>query len=55
MSDFGDVLPGRLEREVIQCVIRVDSKPISIDEALKKKVWVKAMMEELEAIESNKT
>ncbi|XP_050909720.1 uncharacterized mitochondrial protein AtMg00820-like [Lathyrus oleraceus] len=33
----------------------VDSEPISIEEALKKKVWLKIMNEELEAIEKNNT
>lgn len=33
----------------------VDSEPVSINEALKKKVWLKDMTEELEAIDRNKT
>lgn len=33
----------------------VGSKPISIIEAFKKKVWVNSRKEELEAIERNKT
>lgn len=33
----------------------VDSEPISINEALKKKVWVNAMKEELKVIGRNKT
>ena len=41
--------------EVIQCAILVDSEPVSVEEALKKKVWLKAMKEELGAIERNKT
>src|SRR3954463_1547 len=43
------------EGEVIQCAMLVDSEPVSIEEALKKKVWLNAMKEELEAIERNKT
>ena len=43
------------EGEVIQCAMLVDSEPITTEEALKKKVWLKAMEEELEAIERNKT
>ena len=31
----------------------MDSKPVSINKALKKKVWVNAMMKELEAIKRN--
>lgn len=33
----------------------VEYEPASINEALKKKVWVNYMKEELEAIERNKT
>ena len=33
----------------------VDSGPVSVEEALNKKVWMNAMKEELEAIERNKT
>ena len=33
----------------------VDFEPLGIEEALKKKVWMNAMKEELEAIERNKT
>ena len=33
----------------------VDSEPLGIEEALKKKVWLNSMKEELEAIERNKT
>ena len=33
----------------------VDSEPVSVEEALKKKVWLKVMKEELEAIKRNKT
>ncbi|XP_050919106.1 uncharacterized mitochondrial protein AtMg00820-like [Lathyrus oleraceus] len=41
--------------EVIQCVMLVDSEPVSTEETLKKKVWLKAMKEEFEVIERNKT
>ncbi|XP_058761033.1 uncharacterized protein LOC131634384 [Vicia villosa] len=41
--------------EVIQCAMMVDFESVSINEALKKKVWLKSMKEELEAIERNKT
>ena len=44
-----------LEGKVIQCAMLVDSEPLGIEEALKKKVWINAMKEELEAIERNKT
>ncbi|XP_050910033.1 uncharacterized mitochondrial protein AtMg00820-like [Lathyrus oleraceus] len=40
---------------VIQCVMLVESELVSIEEALKKKVWMEDMKEELEAIERNKT
>src|SRR3954464_15637351 len=43
------------EGEVIRCAMLLDSKPVGIEEALKKKVWLNAMKEELEAIERNKT
>ncbi|XP_050878055.1 uncharacterized mitochondrial protein AtMg00820-like [Lathyrus oleraceus] len=43
------------KEEVIQCVMLVDSEPVSAEEALKKKVWLKTMKEELVAIERNKT
>ena len=43
------------EGEVIQCAMVIDSEPVSTEDALKKKVWLKAMKEELEAIERNKT
>ena len=43
------------EGEVIQCVMLVDSEPVSTEEALKKQVWLQAMKEELDAIERNKT
>ena len=43
------------EGEVIQCAMLVDSEPISTEEALKQKLWLKAMKEELDAIERNKT
>lgn len=33
----------------------VDSEPVSINEAIKKKVWVNAMKEDIKAIERNKT
>lgn len=33
----------------------MDHEPVSVNEALKKKVWMKTMKEELEAIERNKT
>ncbi|XP_058726097.1 uncharacterized mitochondrial protein AtMg00820-like [Vicia villosa] len=33
----------------------VDSEPLGIEEVLKKKVWLNAMKEEIEAIERNKT
>lgn len=42
------------EWEVIQCDMVVEYEPIIINEALKKKVWMKAMKEELEAAERNK-
>ncbi|XP_050876317.1 histone H2A.Z-specific chaperone CHZ1-like [Lathyrus oleraceus] len=38
------------EREVIQCAMFVYSKPVSTEEALKKKVWLKSMKQELEGI-----
>ncbi|XP_050889175.1 uncharacterized mitochondrial protein AtMg00820-like [Lathyrus oleraceus] len=41
--------------EVIQCAILVGYEPVSTEEALKKRVWLKAMKEELEAIERNNT
>lgn len=44
-----------LEREVIQNSMMVDIGPVSINEALKNKVWVNAMKEELQAIERSKT
>jgi hypothetical protein len=43
------------EGDVIQCAMLVDSEPVGIEEALKKKVWLNAMKDELEAIERNKT
>lgn len=43
------------EGEVIQCSMLVDSKLISTEEDLKNKVWMKAMKEEIETIERNKT
>lgn len=43
------------EREVIQSAMMVDSKHVSINEVLKKNVWLNAMKEELEAIKINKT
>ena len=43
------------EREVVQCFVLVDSEPVGIKEALKKKEWLNAMKEELEPIERNKT
>lgn len=43
------------EGQVIQCAILVDSELVSTEEALKKKVWLKAMKEELEDIERKKT
>lgn len=43
------------EGEVIHSAMIVDFEPVSINEALKKKVWVNTMKEELEAIERNKT
>lgn len=36
--------------EVIQCAMLVDSEPVSTEEALKQKFWLKAMKEELDAI-----
>lgn len=33
----------------------VDAKPINVDEALKKKVWINSIKEEIEAIKINKT
>ena len=41
--------------EVIQCAMSVDSELLGIEEALKKKVWINAIKEELQAIERNKT
>ncbi|XP_050918789.1 uncharacterized mitochondrial protein AtMg00820-like [Lathyrus oleraceus] len=41
--------------EIIQCAMLVDSEPVSTEEALKQKVWLKAVKEELYAIERNKT
>lgn len=38
------------EGEVIQCALLVDSEPVSTEESLKKKVWLKSMKEELKAI-----
>ena len=43
------------EEEIIQCAMLVDSELVGIEEALKQKVWLNAMKEELEAIERNKT
>ena len=43
------------EGEIVQCVMLVDCEPVNIEEALKKKVWLNAMKEELKAIEINKT
>lgn len=43
------------EGEVIHCAMLVDSEPVSTEEALKKKVWMKAMKEELDSIERNNT
>ena len=37
------------------CHVSRDSKPLGIEEALKKKVWLTTMKKELEAIERNKT
>ncbi|XP_050876924.1 ribosome biogenesis protein ERB1-like [Lathyrus oleraceus] len=36
------------EGEVVQCAMLVDSELVSVEEALKKKVWLKPMKEELE-------
>ncbi|KAI5434848.1 hypothetical protein KIW84_021603 [Lathyrus oleraceus] len=38
------------EGEVIQCSMLVDSETVSTEEALKQKVWLKAMKEELELL-----
>lgn len=43
------------EGEVIQLSMLVDSEPVSTEESLKKKVWLKVVNEKLEAIERNKT
>jgi hypothetical protein len=43
------------EGEIVQCAMLVDSEPVGIEEALKKKVWLNALKEELEAIKKNKT
>ena len=43
------------EGEVIQSAMTEDSKPVIINQTLKKKVRVNAMKEELEAIGRNKT
>lgn len=43
------------EGEVIQSTVMMDFEPISINDALKKNVWVNAMQEELEDIKRNKT
>ncbi|XP_050889918.1 uncharacterized protein LOC127095246 [Lathyrus oleraceus] len=43
------------EGEVIMCDMLVDSETVSVEEALKTKVWLKAMEEELNAIERHKT
>lgn len=38
------------EGEVIQCAMSVDFETVSTEEALKQKVWLKAMKEELELL-----
>lgn len=43
------------EGEVIQCAMMMDFELDSINEALKKKLWLKGMKEELETIERNHT
>lgn len=43
------------EGEVIQYAMLVDYEPVNTEEALKQKVWLKAMNEEFDAIERNKT
>ncbi|XP_050902741.1 uncharacterized protein LOC127115177 [Lathyrus oleraceus] len=43
------------EGEIIQCSMLVDYEPMSMEEALNHKVWLKAMKEELDAIYRNKT
>lgn len=41
--------------EVIHSVMMVDFEPVSTNEALKNKVWMNVIKEELEAIKRNKT
>ena len=38
------------EGEVIQCAMLVDFEPLSVEEVLNKKVWLKAMKNELELL-----
>ncbi|XP_058758940.1 uncharacterized protein LOC131632176 [Vicia villosa] len=55
ISEGGQDTEVDSEGKVVQCATLVDSEPVGIEEALKKKVWLNATKEELEVIERNKT
>lgn len=55
LADFELLHNTEIDSEGEQSAMMADSEPASINEALKKKVWVNTIKEELEAIERNKT